>query len=85
MKQYIIYVCEKCGKQSRDREEIMICEAAHFGLTVAEKQEWDQLKEKVRYMSSCMYDCKNERTEKEFDDAILELMEFEKSHGIEVK
>ena len=36
MKQHIIYECEKCGKQSKDREEIMICEAAHFGLTVAE-------------------------------------------------
>ena len=28
MKQHIIYECEKCGKQSKDREEIMICEAA---------------------------------------------------------
>ncbi len=37
MKQYIINQCEKCGKQSKDREEIMICEAAHLGLTVAEK------------------------------------------------
>lgn len=39
MKQYIIYECEKCGKQSKDRNEIMMCEAAHFGLTVTEKQE----------------------------------------------
>lgn len=36
MKQYIIYECENCGKQSKDREEIMICEAAHLGLTVKE-------------------------------------------------
>ena len=83
MKQHIIYECEKCGKQSRDREEIMICEAAHFGLTVEEKQEWEQLKEKVRYKSSCIYDSKNEKTEKDFDDAIAELMKFEKLHGIE--
>lgn len=37
MKQNIIYECEKCGKQSKDREEIMICEASHLGLTVVEK------------------------------------------------
>ena len=85
MKQHIIYECEKCGKKSRDREEIMICEAAHLGLTVAEKQEWEQLKEKVRYKSAIVSSCKNERTDKEFDDAIAELMDFEKLHGIEEK
>ena len=39
MKQHIIYECEKCGKQSKSREEIMICDATHLGLTIAEKQE----------------------------------------------
>ena len=82
MKQYIFYECEKCGKQSKDREEIMICEAAHFGLTVAEKQEWEQLKEKVRYKSAIVSSCKNEQTDKEFDDAIVELLAFEKKYGL---
>ena len=81
MKQHIIYECEKCGKQSEDREEIMICEAAHFGLTVAEKQEQEQLKEKVRHKSAIVSSCKNEQTHKEFDDAIAELIDFEKLHG----
>lgn len=85
MKQHIIYECEECGKQSRDREEIMICETAHFGLTVAEKQEWEQLKEKVRHKSAIVSSCKNEQTDKEFDDVITELIEFEKLHGIEEK
>ena len=85
MKQHIIYECEKCGKKSRDREEIMICEAAHLGLTVAEKQEWEYLKEKVRYKSALVSSYKNKRTDKEFDDAIAELMDFEKLHGIEEK
>lgn len=85
MKQHIIYECEKCGKQSKDREEIMICEAAHFGLTVAEKQEWEHLKEKVRYKSAIVSSCKNEQTDKEFDDAIAELLAFEKKHGLEEK
>lgn len=85
MRQHIIYECEKCGKQSKDREEIMMCEAAHLGLTIAEKQEWEQLKEKVRYKSGIISSCKNEQTDKEFDDAIAELMEFEKLHDIEEK
>lgn len=83
MKQHIIYECEKCGKQSKVIEEIIICEAAHFGLTVAEKQEWESLKEKVRHKSAIVSSCKNEQTDKEFDDAIAELMDFEKLHGIE--
>lgn len=82
MKQHIIYEREKCGKQSKDREKIMICEAAHLGLTIAEKQEWEQLKEKVRYKSAIVSSCKNEQTDKEFDDAIEELMEFKKLHEI---
>lgn len=82
MKQHIIYECETCGKQSKDREEIMICEAAHFGLTVTEKREWEQLKDKVRYKSAIVSGCKNEQTDKEFDEAIEELMEFEKLHEI---
>lgn len=85
MKQYIIYECEKCDKQSKDREKIMICEAAHLELTIAEKQEWEQLKEKVRRKSAIVSSCKNEQTDKEFDDAIAELMEFEKLHDIEEK
>lgn len=79
MKQYYIYECEHCGKKSKDREEIMECEATHFGLTVEEKQEWEQLKEKVGHKSAIVSNCKNERTDKEYDDAIVELMNFEKS------
>lgn len=82
MKQYIIYECEKCGIKSRNREEIMKCEATHLGLTVSEKQEWEQLKEEVRHKSAIVSSCKNEQTDKEFDDAIHELMDFEKLYGI---
>lgn len=82
MKQHTIYECEKCGKQSNDREEIMICEAAHFGLTVAEKQEWERLKNKVIYEKSCSFDTINEYTRKELENDISKLMNFEKLHGL---
>ena len=48
MKRKSYYVCEICGKQSEDREEIMTCEAAHYGLSIAEKQQWEKLKKKCR-------------------------------------
>lgn len=83
MKQYTIYECEKCGKKSKDKTEIIKCEAAHLNLSEEEYRQWEELKQNVRYASHIVSTCKNEQTDKEFDEAIAELMEFEKSHGIE--
>lgn len=82
MKQHIIYECETCGKHSEDREEIMKCEAAHLGLTIAEKQKWELLKERARYAGSVVSKTKNEQTDKAFDEAIEKLLMFEKEHRI---
>ena len=82
MKQHIIFECETCGKQSENREEIMKCEAVHLGLTITEKQEWESLKERVRYASSVVSRTKNEETDKAFDEAVETLLAFEKEHRI---
>lgn len=82
MKQHIIYECETCGKQSKDREEIMKCEASHLGLTIAEMQEWKRLKEDARHAGVVVGTTKNEQTDKAFDNAIKKLLAFEKEHGI---
>lgn len=82
MKQYIMYVCEKCNKESRNADEIRSCEAAHLGLTVDEKLEYDFLQKFVNRCSYTLSVTKNRTTEMEFDDAINELLEFEKKHGI---
>lgn len=82
MKLHTIFECEECGKQSSDRAEILECEASHLGLTVAEKQEWERLKENVRYKGSIVSTTKNETTDKDFDEAIKRVMDFEKEHGI---
>ena len=84
MKHYTTYICEKCNKESRNAEEIRKCEAAHLGLTPNEKLEYDMLKEIVRSRSYTVSVTKNEKTDKDFDDAINELLEFEKEHGIKV-
>ena len=81
MKQHIIFECETCGKQSENREEIMKCEAAHLGLTIAEKKTYDFLKDRVKNASLVVSRTKNEETNKAFDKAVNELLDFEKEFG----
>ena len=83
MKQHIIYECEKCGKKSKDKNEVIKCEATHLNLSEEEYQQWEELKQDVRYASHIVITCKNEQTNKKFDDAIVRLMRFEKLHRIE--
>lgn len=82
MKQIMVYVCEKCGKQSQNIEEILKCEAAHFGLTPDKMKEWQALATKAKQAGAIVYIEKNEQTEKAYDKAIDELIAFEKAHGI---
>ena len=82
MKQYIVYVCERCKKESRKANEIKECEAGHMGLTIEENFRYDGLKEIVRRCSYMVSVTKNTNTDREFDHAIKELIDFEKEHGI---
>ena len=82
MNQHIIYECKTCGKKSENKENILECEAAHLGLTIAEKQEWELLKERARYAGTVVSRTKNEETDKAFDEAVETLIAFEKDHGI---
>lgn len=83
MKKIVYFKCEICGKLSEDREEILQCEASHYGLTVAEKQEWDNLKEECRYADATVNRTNNEETRKRFDSAAEKRMNFEREHNIE--
>ena len=84
MKQHIIYECKTCGKKSENNEDILECEAAHLGLTIAEKKTYDFLKKRAEYADSVVSRTKTEETDKAFDKAINELMDFEKEFGINV-
>jgi hypothetical protein len=46
-------------------------------------KEWEKLQKHVRYMASVISITKNEKTEKDFDDAIASLLSFEKEHVID--
>ncbi len=51
MKTYQVYVCEECGKEARNKEDILQCEAEHLGLSVEEKREYDHLNNLVERWS----------------------------------
>lgn len=82
MKQYTVYVCETCGYKSEDAKEIMQHEADHLGLTVEEMEQYRALKSFVVYMSYVISYTKNKATDKAFNDAIQNLLDFEQEHGI---
>ena len=85
MKQIIYFKCEKCGKTSEDREEILKCEASHYGLTVSEKQEWDALKDECHSAGVRVSMTNNENAQRAFDDAIEKCIQFEKQHNIKTE
>ena len=82
MKNYTMYVCETCGYESQDAKEIMQHEADHLCLTVEEMEQYRALNSFANYMGSVVSHTKNEATDKSFDDAIQNLLNFVKRHGI---
>ena len=84
MKQYSIYVCETCGYESKNCNEMREHEAAHLGLTVKEMEEYNSLKSFAAHMGSVVSTTNNEMTRNKFDEAIENLTAFEKEHGIKV-
>lgn len=84
MKQYTVYICETCGYESRDIEDMRKHEASHLGLTVEEMELYRTLKSFAAYMGSVVANRNNEETESKFDEAVEKLVTFEKEHGIKV-
>ena len=82
MKQYTIYVCETCGCESKNCDEMREHEASHLGLTVKEMEAYNALKSFARYMGSVVSNTNNETTRKRFDESIEDLIAFEKEYGI---
>ena len=85
MKLYTVYVCGTCYKESRNRDEILLCEARHMKLeTLEEYCEWQRLgKEVSRHGAACSV-TKNEETEAAFDAAIEAQLAFERKHRMTV-
>ena len=82
MKQYMVYECENCGYTSRNRDDILRCEASHLNISVEIMLEWDDMKQKVRHLSAIRLGCCNEQTRYDFDNAVEKLIAFEKENNI---
>ena len=82
MKHYTVYVCETCGYESKDGEDMRTHEASHLGLTVKEMETYSAMKSFAAYMGSVIANRKNEELERRYDEAIQAVIDFEKEHGI---
>ena len=82
MRQYTMYVCETCGYESKDAKEMKEHEMAHMNLTAEEVRQHEILKSSAIHIGYVASLTKNEETEQKFDEAIQNLFDFEKKHGI---
>lgn len=85
MQKTIIYTCDVCGKQSTEYNEILMCECSHLGIDLTTLQRWKALQKEVRNKSAISSIRHNAFTEAELDDAIRELIRFEKEHRLDGK
>lgn len=85
MKMYQVYVCEKCGFESKLQDDIELCEAKHMGLTkLEEKHQWDALSSFAKYCTSKLATTSNEELRNAEERAYEALLSFEKEHGMKV-
>ena len=82
MKQYIVYVCETCGFESKNYNEMREHESTHLGLSVKEMNIYKKLKLDACNMGILVSFTNNKETRSKFDKAIEDLTAFEKEHGI---
>lgn len=82
MKTIMMYQCEKCRKVYDSAHQAMTCEAAHYRLTLEEYHRWMELQKTAKGAGVMNSIIKNERTDKAFDDAVIQLVEFEKEHKL---
>lgn len=83
MRMYQVYVCNKCGFESRDQLAVELCEAKHMGLsTLEEKHQWDALSLFAQYCTAGLSTTNNETLRNAEEKAYQELLAFEKKHNM---
>lgn len=82
MKSRTIYQCEYCLSEYKTSKEAHKCEADCLKLTLDEYIEYLDLLAREKTTAYLVSRTKNETTEQLFNDAIKDVMEFQKKHGI---
>ena len=84
MKRRILYQCEYCSTEYENHSAAFRCEAQCLGLTQDAYIKYLDLLAEENDAGIAVYICKNDKTEKRFDDAIRNVIAFQKKHGIEM-
>lgn len=89
MKSYTMYVCETCGKESKNRKTIQCCEAGHLGLTWLEYLDYRDLKARVKmyeiHLDQAIRDkvqWRIDSSRKSLENSKKAVADFEDAHGI---
>lgn len=85
MTHYTVFVCDHCGFETRNQDEMLEHEAAHFGLTASEYEGYNHQKQLRKIMYDKLLDgCKIPNDlEQRFKRLDIEIKNFEDTHGIE--
>lgn len=82
MKMYTMHACDFCENESKNYDEIAECEAKHLGITVKERAEYIDLKERVKHWSHIVYITNNQENRDKEEEAIKAVIDFERIHNI---
>lgn len=82
MKVYQMYVCDKCGFESRNLVDVDLCEARHMGLTLDEKHQWELLDSTAKRCTATLSTTNNETNRNLEEEAYRKLFAFEKEHHV---
>lgn len=82
MRTIILHICDVCGCNYITPLGAQECEADCLGITVSELEEYEELKDKMKYACSRTTITNNERTRAAEEAAIKAVIEFEKAHNI---
>ena len=83
MKQYTVYVCDVCEKESEDHDEIELCQAQHLKLgSLKNYHSYNALKDYAKYCTYLVGNNANDETRAVEDQAYKDLLKFEREHNM---
>lgn len=77
MRSIIAYKCDQCDYLSSNPEDVERHEAKHYGLSLEEYKEWQELYDEAKKAAYTRNHTNTPETRKQFDTTIKKLTEFE--------
>lgn len=83
MRSIIAYKCDQCDYLSSNPEDVERHEAKHYGLSLEEYKEWQELYDEAKKAAYTRNHTNTPETREQFDTTIKKLAEFEKSMSLQ--